>query len=70
MQDSKKVIVIDDADILKATRLMLESVGYAVETAATAAEGMEKIRSGGDRPEPGGLKGGRRGDWCCNQALG
>lgn len=48
MQDSKKVIVVDDdADILEATRLTLQSAGYAVETAATAAEGMEKIRSGG-----------------------
>ena len=48
MQDSKKVIIVDDdVDILEVTRLTLESAGYAVETAATAAEGMEKIRSGG-----------------------
>ena len=48
MGDTKKVIVVDDdVDILEVTRLTLESAGYAVETAATAAEGMEKIRSGG-----------------------
>ena len=48
MGDAKKVIIVDDdADILLATRLTLESAGYAVETAATAAEGMAKIRAGG-----------------------
>ena len=48
MGDTKKVIIVDDDDdILVATRLTLESAGYAVETAATAAEGMAKIRAGG-----------------------
>jgi len=48
MGDRKKVIIVDDdVDILEVTRLTLESAGYAVETAATASEGMEKIRSGG-----------------------
>lgn len=48
MGDAKKVIIVDDDDdILVATRLTLESAGYAVETALTADEGMAKIRAGG-----------------------
>ena len=44
----KKVIVIDDEEaIRKSFSLSLEDAGYAVETAATCNEGLEKIRCDG-----------------------
>lgn len=41
-----RVLVIDDEqDVLRAVRRRLERAGYAVETANSAAEGIEKIHS-------------------------
>ena len=48
MAKKKTVIVIDDdPDILEATRVILEGAGFAVETAATGKEGLDRIRRGG-----------------------
>jgi len=48
MAKKKTVIVIDDdPDILEATRVILEGAGYAVETALTGKDGLDRIRRGG-----------------------
>ncbi len=38
------LIVDDDPDLVLATRLVLESEGYAVEEAASGEEGLQKMR--------------------------
>jgi len=48
MANKKTVIIIDDdPDILEATKVILEGAGFAVETAATGKEGLDRIRRGG-----------------------
>ncbi|HUU30856.1 MAG TPA: response regulator [Phycisphaerae bacterium] len=48
MAKKKTVIVIDDdPDVLEATRVILEGAGYAVETALTGKDGLDRIRHGG-----------------------
>jgi CheY-like chemotaxis protein len=45
--ESKKILIVDDdADLVLATRLVLESAGYTVEEAATGESGLEKMRAG------------------------
>lgn len=45
--DQKKILIVDDdADLVLANRLVLESAGYAVDEAANGAEGLEKLRAG------------------------
>jgi CheY-like chemotaxis protein len=46
MSDSKRTIlcVDDDAELLEALRLILESGGYTVETAPSAAEGVKEYQ--------------------------
>jgi len=46
---TKKTVIIidDDVDILQATKLTLEHGGYAVETACSGKEGVDRIRRGG-----------------------
>lgn len=46
MSDSKRTIlcVDDDAELLEALRLILESGGYTVETAQSAAEGVKEYQ--------------------------
>ena len=44
----KTVIVIDDdPDVLEATKVILESAGFAVVTALTGQEGLSRVREGG-----------------------
>ena len=44
--DQKKILIVDDdADLVLANRLVLESAGYAVDEAANGAEGLEKLRA-------------------------
>ena len=44
--ESKKILVVDDdADLVLATRLVLESAGYTVEEASTGEAGLEKMRA-------------------------
>lgn len=48
MDTPKRIVVIDDdVDILEAAKLTLEGAGYDVATAATGAEGMDLVRTGG-----------------------
>jgi CheY-like chemotaxis protein len=45
---AKRILIVDDdPDIQDATQIILRGAGYEVETAGSAAEGMEKLRSGG-----------------------
>ena len=44
--DQKKILIVDDdADLVLANRLVLESAGYAVDEAANGAECLEKLRA-------------------------
>ena len=44
--ESKKILVVDDdADLVLATRLVLESAGYTVEETSTGEAGLEKMRA-------------------------
>ena len=44
--DQKKILIVDDdADLVLANRLVLESAGYVVDEAANGAEGLEKLRA-------------------------
>ncbi len=46
MAAEKTVLVVDDdPDIVEATRMILESAGYKVETAANGTEGLSKARA-------------------------
>jgi CheY-like chemotaxis protein len=48
MAKQKTVIVIDDdPDVVMASKVVLEGAGYAVVTAYTGREGVERIRQGG-----------------------
>jgi len=46
---AKKTILIvdDDADFVEATRVVLESAGYAVESASNGKEGLAHLKKGG-----------------------
>ncbi len=45
---SGKILVVDDEkDVLKVNRILLEKGGYAVETATSGAEALEKASAGG-----------------------
>ncbi len=42
---AKRILIVDDdPDIREATQIILRGAGYEVETAGSAAEGMEKLR--------------------------
>ena len=44
--DQKTILIVDDdADLVLANRLVLESAGYTVDEAANGAEGLEKLRT-------------------------
>jgi len=44
----KKILVVDDdPDIVDASKVILESAGYEVDSAANGTEALEKVRSGG-----------------------
>lgn len=46
MQEEKHILVVDDADGIRAfLSILLQSEGYTVHEAATALEGMETIRT-------------------------
>ena len=45
MSDAKIMVVDDDADIVSALQVILESKGYSVTTASNKDEGMEKIKT-------------------------
>ena len=45
MENARILIVDDDVDLTKALKITLESRKYAVDTAASRAEGMEKARA-------------------------
>jgi CheY-like chemotaxis protein len=48
MAEKKTVLIVDDdADFIEATRAVLESAGYAVESATTGQAGVERARKGG-----------------------
>lgn len=48
MAKPKTVIVIDDdPDVVEATKVILEGAGYAVATALSGREGVDRIRQGG-----------------------
>lgn len=49
MSNAKIMVVDDDADIVSALQVVLESKGYSVTTASNKDEGMEKIRA--DKPD-------------------
>lgn len=46
---AKKTILIvdDDADFVEATRVVLESAGYAVKSASNGKEGLARLKKGG-----------------------
>lgn len=46
MADIKILVVDDEENILNIFRMVLESNGYKVDTAATAKDALEKVRSG------------------------
>ena len=62
-QRATVLIVEDDLGLARLVRVRLERAGYAVETATTAEEGMERMRRGGvdllviDQRLPTGLSG-------------
>ena len=44
--DQKRILVVDDdADLVLANRLVLESAGYVVDEASNGTEGLEKMRA-------------------------
>jgi len=46
MSNGKKILLVDDdQDFLMMNRAVLENLGYSVEDACTAKEGMEKLQS-------------------------
>ena len=45
MENARILIVDDDVDLTKVLKITLESRKYAVDTAASRAEGMEKARA-------------------------
>ncbi len=48
MAEKKTVLIVDDdPDVLEATKVVLKGGGYAVETASSGEEGMERICAGG-----------------------
>ena len=49
METKKILIVDDDADLVLATRLVLESAGYEIEEAANGEIALEKMRA--DKPD-------------------
>jgi CheY-like chemotaxis protein len=46
---AKKTVIIidDDPDVVEATKVVLESAGFATATASTGRQGVERIRKGG-----------------------
>ena len=46
---AKKTILIvdDDADFVEATRVVLESAGYAIQSASNGKEGLARLKKGG-----------------------
>ena len=47
MSRKRKILVVDDdPDIVDASRAILESAGYEVDSAANGTEALEKVRSG------------------------
>lgn len=46
MENRKILIVDDDADLVLATRLVLESAGYDVEEAANGESALQRMRAG------------------------
>lgn len=45
MEQQRILVVDDDADLVLANRLVLESAGYIVDEAANGAESLEKMRA-------------------------
>jgi len=46
--ESKTIIVIDDdPDVVEATRAVLESAGYTVESALNGTDGLARVKQGG-----------------------
>jgi CheY-like chemotaxis protein len=48
MAKKKTILVVDDdADFVEATRVVLESAGYAVKSASNGKEGLARLKKGG-----------------------